>query len=377
MTQELIPRIPGANFTPVKQPVWPPQSVLAQTENQHLIRKDRGAIRKVTSGTFTQTFDPVQSLGEGWAITYWNAGTGDVTVTPSVGQLIDGLTSYIMYPKEARVFYVRRTGETWTLESYVLNTFFRTFTANGTFTTPPGYGYFAGLLWGGGASGAKGSATPRGGPGGGGGACVPFALASSLFGVTETITIAAVATGPSAASTDGVAGNSSTLGALVTAYGGGAADFVENNVASGGGGGGSLGAGAIGAGGSGGAGGAPSVAAATDNPGYGGGGGASGTSSLPAGKSHYGGGGGGAKNVTTAVAAAGSFWGGGGGGSAADTTNVVAGGVSLYGGNGGAGVLGGAGGVDGSAPAGGGGGTTTGTKAGDGARGELRIWGVV
>jgi hypothetical protein len=49
--------------------------------------------------------------------------------------------------------------------------------------------------------------------------------------------------------------------------------------------------------------------------------------------------------------------------------------VSVFGGSGGA-----AGnttsGIDGVAPGGGGGATATGTKAGDGGRGEVRVWGI-
>jgi len=327
---------------------------VARTSNTALAAANKGNLIDITSGTFTQTFDACSSLGNGWFAYIDNSGTGDITLDPDGSETIDGLTSYIMYPGEVRLVQCDGTA----LRTIVLNTFARTFTASGTFTKPPGYAAFEGLLWGGGGSGAKTSA----GGGGGGGACVPFNLSTAVVGSSVTVTIAATATGPSASNTAGVQGNNSTFGSLVTAFGGAGGDLTT----SGGGGGGALSAGGVGANPR--SGGSPNVPVNADssNPGFGGGnasiGGVAGYSSA------YGGGGGG---LATTAGGASLYGGGGGGGSSAG-----AGGSSTFGGSGGAGVAA-TSGVNGVTPAGGGGATGTGTKAGDGARGELRIGGII
>lgn len=322
---------------------------LAKTGAYTVTASDKAKLIDCTSGTFTLSFQAAASLGANWATLIRNSGTGDVTLDPNGAETIDGLASFVMYPGEVRQVYCDGT----VLRSVVLSPFSRAFTSSGTFTKPPGYQWFGGYLWGGGGAGAKSSAGVVA-PGGGGGACVPFDLEASLFGTTETITIAAGGVGPSAVSTAGANGGSTTLGSLSTAFGGAGGNQTAS---SGGGGGGRLSAA------SGSTGGQPNAtvgstadglggANATANAAWGGAGGSSGT--AVGGASCLGGGGGGG------VAAGGTVYAGGGsgmtgaGGSGADTTS----------------------GVDGSPRGGGGGGTRTGTKAGDGGRGELVIWGV-
>lgn len=328
--------------------VVPPPSVIrsARTSNTILAATDVTTLIDITSGTFTQTFTAAATLGNGWYCWIRNSGTGDITLDPNGSETIDGVASFIMYPGEARIVICDGAS----FYSQVINPFYRVFTASGTFITPPGYDQIGGLLWGGGGSGAKGSNLT----GGGGGACVPFALTAAALGASQSITIAASATGPSSTNTNGVQGNNSSIGTLVTAYGGGPGDYAGG--AHGGGGGGALGAGAITNGG------APRVSGA-DNTGFGG---ADGGTSAAGFRSIYGGGGGG----SGATIGGGSLYGGGGGGGG------NTGGASTFGGAGGTGSSASSGG-DGTAPGGGGGGTNTGTKAGDGARGELRIWGIV
>jgi hypothetical protein len=327
----------------------PPPSVIrsARTSNTILGVADSTTLVDITSGTFTQTFTAAATLGNGWYCYLRNSGSGDITLDPNASELIDGLTSYIMYPGECRMVVCDGSA----FYSVIVHPFYRVFTASATFTTPPGYLSFAGLLWGGGGSGAKGSNLT----GGGGGASVPFTLTSAAIGASQSITIAASATGPSTVSTNGVQGNNSSIGSLLTSYGGGGGDYVGGSNA--GGGGGALGAGSIGLGG------APRAGSSLDNSGYGGGQG--GGASAGFGSIYGGGGGGSGANVGGK-----SIYGGGGGGGSG------AGGASVFGGSGGAGSSASAG-TDGAAPGGGGGGTNTGTKAGDGARGELRIWGVI
>ena len=330
-------------------PAWafPDLRLSSRTANTQITANDSSAFIDITSGTFTQTFDACASLGTTWWCYIRNSGTGDITLDPNGSETIDGLTSYVMYPGEARL--VMCDGST--LKTVVLASFYRTFTASGTFVTPPGYQQFAGLLWGGGGSGGK--SNYRNG-GGGGGACVPVSFPASVLPATVAVTIAATATGPSA-NGYGAQGNNSTFGSLLTAYGGKGGYGDGSTATYGGGGGGALGtsAGTLG--------GAPSMGAAGDNTGFGGG--SAGFASV------WGGGGGGGDSGSGGK----SVYGGGGGGGG---TGGSSGGSSVYGGAGGAYVLNSSG-IDGTAPGGGGGGTVSGTKAGDGARGELRIWGVI
>jgi hypothetical protein len=338
----------------------------ARTSNTILDADDNSTLIDITSGTFSQTLTAAATLGSGWFCYIRNSGTGDITLDPNSSEQIDGLTSYIMYSGETRL--VQCTGTAFT--SVVLTPFYRAFTSSGTFTKPPCYSYFSGLLWGGGASGANGNGYYA--CGGGGGACVSFEMLSSSFGTTETITVGSggAAVGEPGSSTLGNNGGNSTIGSLTTAYGGGGGNRGE--FGTGGSGGGALSAGLQGIylanvirGGQ------PSMlgtsAETLDNEGSGGGG----AYTSAGGNSAYGGGGGGANTGE----GGGSLYGGGGGGGGA------AGGTSVFGGNGGAGTnTEGASGTNGSAPAGGGGGNNYSEGgsgvSGAGARGELRIWGV-
>lgn len=324
----------------------------SRTANAQITAADATSFIDITSGTFTQTFDACASLGNGWWCYLRNSGTGDITLDPNGSETIDGLAGFVMYPGEVRLIMCDGSA----LKSVVLASFYKAFTSSGTFVTPPGYSQFAGLLWGGGGSGGKSSYRDGGG---GGGACVPVNFPASALPASVAVTIAAAATGPSA-NAYGAQGNNSTFGALLTAYGG-KGGYGDGFTASyGGGGGGALGAASSMIGG------APNMGAAIDNTGFGGGYGSDG--STTSGRSSVWGGGGGGN------AGGKSIYGGGGGGGYATTAG--AGGPSVYGGSGGAYVLN-TSGIDGTAPGGGGGGTTAGTKAGDGARGELRIWGVI
>lgn len=329
----------------------------ARTANTILGVADRGSLIDVTSGTFTQTFDAAATLGNGWYCWYRNAGSGEITIPSS-----DGVSNWKMYAGEMRLFLC--DGSSFT--SCWLKPFYGVFASSGTFVKPPGYGHFEGELFGGGASGAKGNYAA----GSGGGACVPFNLSAALFGATEVVTIGAGGTAISTANTAGNPGGNSTLGSLVTAYGGGPGFFQSaTSSCAGGGGGGVLGAGSA-ATINNSTGGAPSLGTGLDNTGFGGAGG----TSSGAGDAVFGGGAGGpGLNSTNGGPGGRSVYGGGGGGGIG-TTNGAAGGTSTFAGSGGASSRAAAG-TAGAAPAGGGGATATGTTSGAGARGELRIWG--
>jgi len=344
----------------------------ARTSNTVLGTADKSTLIDITSGTFTQTFDAAATLGNGWYCYIRNSGTGDITLDPNASETIDGLTSFIMYPGEVRLVQCDGTA----FRSVVLNAFSRTFTATATFTKPPGYTAFEGLLWAGGGGGGRTGSISFNGGGGGGGACLPFVLPESQVPSSLTVTIGAGGLGATTAAS-GSAGGNSTFGSLATSYGGAGGGGNSGADWTGGGGGGLLGAGGA-AGGSSvadGAGGAPTynpsggTHAIAGGVGFGGG---SGGSQANAKNSIYGGAGGGGP-TGTGVGGASLFGGGGGGGGG--STN--AGGTSVYGGAGGAGAGSGVNGSPGAAPGGGGGGCTNGASAGNGARGELRIWGII
>lgn len=283
----------------------------ARTSNTVLDGSDLGKLIDITSGTFTQTFTAAATLGGNWFAHIRNSGTGDITLDPNGSELIDGLTSYVMYPGETRLVTCDGTG----FYTIVLNSFYKVFTATGTFVKPPGYNRIQGLLWGGGGGGSAGY-------GGNGGSCVPFDLPLSDFAASQTLTVgsggAAGADGGAStvlSITSGLAGKGNTSGS----YGYGR-DYAS----------GPLAPHRIGG------------AYAFPNAIYG----------------DYGGGRG--LNSAGALASVGhSIFGGAGGVTAAPAS------TSVFGGAGGVGA------GSGTAPGGGGGST------GAGARGELRIWGVL
>lgn len=346
----------------------------ARTSNTILGVADKGKLIDISSGTFTQTFAAAAALKDGWFCYLKNSGTGDITLDPSGVELIDGLTSYVMYPGEVRL--VQCDG--LALRSVVLNTFYKTFMASGTFTKPPGYGGFEVRLWGGGGSGGAGSGASRYASGGGGGA---FTYASLKAESLSESTAAIVGAGGAAVSRSGTGGTSGIVGGTtqfesVTAYGGGAgyASQAEAQVCYGGGGGG-----VISSGGNGGD--TPStngLGFSVKNQGF---------QSLA---DEGGGSGGSAISVNNPSSGGGSQFGGGGGGCVMGPNGhnyYSAGGGSRFGGSGGGKLPSGSvevtsdAGVAGSIPAGGGSGSKSVSgsvsTSGAGARGEIRIWGII
>jgi hypothetical protein len=324
---------------------------VARTSNTILDGTNRGNLIDITSGTFTQTFTAAATLGSGWFVYLRNSGTGVITLDPNASELIDGLTTYLMYGGETRL--IQCSGTEFT--SVVLSSFYHTFTASGSFTKPPGYSAFQGLLWSGGGSGGKSASNVGGGSGGG---ASFFTLPASSIGTTETVTIGAGGASQTFCSGCGNNGGVSSFAVITSSSGRGGVRSTNSFVA---GGAGyfsnihqeitcnSLGQVAfIGS----------RASSSVGNFGSG----------------FYGG-----ASAATARVASGSVYGGGGGGGVygcCGTNYVLCASASIFGGSGGASSLT-TNATAGVSPAGGGGASINGLgNSGAGGRGELRIWGI-
>lgn len=222
----------------------------------------------------------------------------------------------------------------------------QTFTSSGTWTKPKGYRPTARALlqaWAGGGSGGKSSNTNAAG-GGGGGGYVEKWVALSDMGATETITIGAGGAVQTNNGSDGNVGGNTTIGSLLTAYGGGPGDGTASATDSTTAGGGN----ALAAG----------TASAKGSPGF---------------MNLWSGADGGAVISSSVGNGSSAVFGGGGGGADLGAT-AGTGGSSLYGGAGGAGGAGSVNGTDGTQPGGGGGASSNSTgQSGAGGAGKVII----
>lgn len=342
------PSADSTHWEPISSRGIPSLSRSARTSNTQLGPGDKAKLIDVTSGTFTQTFAACATLGDGWWCFIRNGGAGDVTLDPNGSETIDGLASFVMYPGEVRL--VQCDGSA--LRSFVLNAFYRVFAASGTFVKPPGYSAFGCIVWSAGASGGKGSGS-AGAVGGGAGGCISAVLRSSQLLSSETVTVGAGGAAVTTASTNGNAGGDSSFGPVLVIGAG------RGNHAAGG---------AV----------AQNGVRLTLSGSSGGGvdgystGGVNGNFAANAVW-----GGGSSRNAAGNYEGGSSIWGGGSGGCCGTGVgNGSSGGASMFGGAGGAGSES-SNGEDGQIPAGGGGATRVGTQSGAGARGEVRVWGIV
>lgn len=290
------------------------------------------------------------------AVTVAQGGTGQTSLTANNVILGNGTSAVQFVAPGSSGNVLTSNGTTWTSGTApVINV--QTFTSSGTWTKPSGYAAGSRVLiqaWGGGGGGGRGNASFYGG--GGGGGYNERWLTFSDMGSTETVT---VGSGGAARTTDGHGndGGNTSVGSLITAYGGGGGSGI------GGSGGGQLSAGANGSTGTFLPGKPWFYLGQESNNGYvmyvGAGGTPNSTIySLTIGNGtdafvHGAGGAGGATNKIGGS----SVWGGGGG----STQLAVTGGSSSFGG------AGGAAGVSGTAPGGGGGGVTGATSGAGGA----------
>jgi hypothetical protein len=237
-----------------------------KTANYTIVFDDLSAtIRFTGAAAATLTLPSPAVVGDGWWCVIQHAGTGTtaaakkLTITRAVG-LIDGLTSFVVYP-----------GDTRTITSDGVN-FYSTLIHGGfleindtdspfSFVAPTGARVVDFELWGGGGSGGSGrkgaeGALRIGGSAGGGGSYVPYSVPfASIAGLTGTVTVAQRVNGGAPRTTDdgngsvGLVGQNTTVsfgvpGFTLSAYGGGRGQGGFNGVvAEGGGGAGVLSAG--------------------------------------------------------------------------------------------------------------------------------------
>lgn len=186
------------------------------------------------SGTFTATFAAPATLTTGWHAILRNTGSGNVTVAHTSGN-IDGLTSYVMYPGEARLFQCDGS----TIRSQVLQGFRLFATSSTTATMPPGYSRLGYDLMGagtggeGGASGTHAGFTQAvdGGCGGAGGGRHIGDIDPPAAGATITLSVGAggvgatgrpAGTGRTAVAVSGGGGDSSVAwSSVIRAHAGG------------------------------------------------------------------------------------------------------------------------------------------------------------
>lgn len=255
---------------------------------------------------------------------------------------VQDLSPFIMYAGETR----RLQWDGTLMRSIVLNSFSKKIISSVPFVRPPGYAAFEGLLWNGGSGGKRDSvgSTLHGAAGGG---CFPFSIPAAMVPVSPAITIGAGGLGGTGSTQDGGIGGSTSIGTLVVMPA--ATAFTVGS---------SITGAAV----------TSAVAPSGFEAGY--------NSAINSVNSNlkvaYGGGAG--ANYLLNNASACLYGGAGGGGT--DGAALRAPGTSVFGGQGGVASIASNGG-DGTAPGGAGGATRTGTKAGDGARGEVRIWGVI
>ncbi len=177
----------GGGTDPANDPVnWqiaggPAMARVERSGNSMLGMRDIGCFIDIISGTFTQTFDVMSNLGSDWFCYVKNSGTGNITIPSS-----DGLTNWIMYPGEMRLFTCNGTA----LKSSVLKSFHLVAASSVMWTKPPGYARFAGELIDAGGNGSIGY-NGQGGFGGPGGACREFDVPASLVAATVSILIGA------------------------------------------------------------------------------------------------------------------------------------------------------------------------------------------
>jgi hypothetical protein len=211
----------GTNFTVATGLTIPSGSlVIVRRTSDPYNQRITGTVTSYNSGTGALVIVGLVRIGSG-TFTDWT-----ITTRPATAG-IDGVASYIVYPKEVRTVYCDGTG----FRSIVEQAYSTTLISTVTFVRPPGYvGIEMDLV---GASGGSGSGShPTGTGGGSGGApggsparvrrrIIPFPS-----GTADVVSIGAGGNGGASQASNGTAGNNGTAGgntsyaALAIAYGG-------------------------------------------------------------------------------------------------------------------------------------------------------------
>jgi hypothetical protein len=190
---------------------------VSRTSNTILDATNNSKLIDITSGTFTQTFTAASTLGSGWFAYIQNSGTGDITLDPDGAETIDGLSSFILYPNEARLVVSDGTSFFSTIMQYG----YREYTSTGTFIVPPGVsGFIVDAFAGGGGGGSGHSGDGRSGPGGGGGAHAQVKVGEIAAGTSVTVTVGAGGSGGGGSGAYGQIGGTSSFATYVKAFGG-------------------------------------------------------------------------------------------------------------------------------------------------------------
>lgn len=177
---------------------------LAPVANLTLTQADNGKLVQC-SGTFTLS---VSTLSAGWMTVVENISGGAITI-PSA----DGLTNWLMYPSESRVFQYDGTQ----LRSVVIMPFYLVTTTTLSFIVPPGYsalGYDLVGAGGGGGSGRRGATSTLrlGGAPGGAAARVRGEVLGLIAGAPKTLGVGAAGVGAAAVTIDSTDGGNGTAG---------------------------------------------------------------------------------------------------------------------------------------------------------------------
>jgi len=194
-------------------------AVDAKTAAYTAIAADRGKLIDATTGTWTLTLTAAATLGAGFVVGVRNSGTGVITIDPNASEQIDGATTIALAAGESCVCVC--TGTAW-------KTVGRSTTApqlravifgsgSGNWVVPVGVTAIEAVVIAGGGGG--GAASSRGGSNGGSGGAA-HGFYSVTPGQSLSYTVGSGGAGSNASATGG-SGSASSLGALLSATGGG------------------------------------------------------------------------------------------------------------------------------------------------------------
>lgn len=194
----------------------PGVSLIASLRSSNTIfgSADNSTFVKYTSGTFTQTLSAAATLGNGWFIYVWNAGTGVITFDPNGGELIDGVTTGVLRP--GMILLIQCTGTAFICTRIGPKNCIEVLTSGTSWTAPLGVTNPELEMSGGGGSGRKGSGANRDCPGAAG--AYLYKMLSTTPGTAYTYAIGTGGASQTTAGTNGNSGNSTTFTVGATTY---------------------------------------------------------------------------------------------------------------------------------------------------------------